>query len=513
MEIGLSLSLTSNKGVGVFNPQSLFASGAMGAFVDPSDLTTLFQNTAGSTPVTAAPDPTRRMNDKSGNNLQFLAPSDAARPILGKSGANYYLDTDGVNDYLRATFSLTQPWTRVTAIRQDAWTANSRIYSSAGANVGEFSQYTPSPGVAISNSAAVQGGGGALVGVNAVITEQFNGVSSRISINGGPYTTGDVGAGSPDGWTIGAASTALGSGFAANIRFYGGVMIAGLLSDANILNLQNYFAGKANPTPSGVFAAPTDYVTVSGVRRYSYQSTCVDQAADAVFARGLDVLLPDTYDAGNAYPLIVVLGVETTPSAYAEELQVIKAADLHNTYNAIFCRVYTKTMPWWAVKNDGTVDYERLIRDGLVPWMRTNFSIIPGRQGVSLLGYSKGGFGAFSLILRNPTHFGYAASWDAPLNSSYATMAGSGAVEAFGSAAQYNAFQPATILPANVAAVNDKTRLVLAGYNLYQADQTAFASILSANSVPVSFDSTSRASHNSNSGWMAGVVGMLAALW
>lgn len=509
----MSIIINPYKGVGGFNPLSLFAAGAVGAWYDPSDLTTLFQDAAGTIPVTAAGQPVRRMNDKSGNGFHAIAPSDAARPILGQSGADYYLDPDGVNDYLRATFSLTQPWTRVSAIRQDAWTANSRIYSSATANVGELSQYTPNPGLAISNSAAVHAGGGALIGVNAVVTEQYDGASSRVSINGGPSATGDVGSGAPNGWTIGAASTALGSGFAANIRFYGGVMIAGSLSDVTLTSLQSYLAGKANPASGGVFSAPADYVTVSGVRRYSYQSPYVDQASDAVFARGLDVLLPDTYDAGNTYPLIVVLGVEATPSAYAEELQVIKAADLHNTHNAIFCRVYTKTMPWWAVKSDGTVDYERLIRDGLVPWMRSNFSIIAGRQGVSLLGYSKGGFGAFSLILRNPADFGYAASWDAPLNSSYATMSGSGAVEAFGSAAQYNAFQPATILPANVASVNDKTRLVLAGYNLYQADQTAFASILSANSVPVSFDSTARASHNSNSGWMAGVVGMLAALW
>jgi hypothetical protein len=50
---------------GGFSPASLFAGGAEGAWFDPSDLTTLFQDSAGTTPVTAAGQPVGRMLDKS----------------------------------------------------------------------------------------------------------------------------------------------------------------------------------------------------------------------------------------------------------------------------------------------------------------------------------------------------------------------------------------------------------------------------------------------------------------
>jgi hypothetical protein len=48
-----------------FDPRSLFSNGEQGAWYDPSDLTTLFQDSAGKTPVTAVEQPVGLMLDKS----------------------------------------------------------------------------------------------------------------------------------------------------------------------------------------------------------------------------------------------------------------------------------------------------------------------------------------------------------------------------------------------------------------------------------------------------------------
>ena len=48
-----------------FGPSSLFTSGAQGAWYDPSDLSTLFQDANGTTPVTAVEQPVRLMLDRS----------------------------------------------------------------------------------------------------------------------------------------------------------------------------------------------------------------------------------------------------------------------------------------------------------------------------------------------------------------------------------------------------------------------------------------------------------------
>ena len=47
----IALAVTAQ--IGRFRPSQLFANGEKGAWYDPSDLTSLFQDSAGTTPVTA----------------------------------------------------------------------------------------------------------------------------------------------------------------------------------------------------------------------------------------------------------------------------------------------------------------------------------------------------------------------------------------------------------------------------------------------------------------------------
>ena len=54
-----------NGGIAAFTPLSLFSGGAKGAWYDPSDYSTLFQDSAGTTPVTAVEQPVGLMLDKS----------------------------------------------------------------------------------------------------------------------------------------------------------------------------------------------------------------------------------------------------------------------------------------------------------------------------------------------------------------------------------------------------------------------------------------------------------------
>lgn len=60
----ISLAITRLGGVR-FSPSALFSSGEQGAWYDPSDLTTLFQDSAGTTPVTAVEQPVGLVLDKS----------------------------------------------------------------------------------------------------------------------------------------------------------------------------------------------------------------------------------------------------------------------------------------------------------------------------------------------------------------------------------------------------------------------------------------------------------------
>lgn len=84
-----------------FSPLSLFSGGAPGAWYDPSDFTTLFQDSGGTTPVTGVEQPVGRILDKSGNNNHAFQATGASRPVLKIDGnGNYYLKFDGVDDSL-----------------------------------------------------------------------------------------------------------------------------------------------------------------------------------------------------------------------------------------------------------------------------------------------------------------------------------------------------------------------------------------------------------------------------
>lgn len=80
----------------VFTPLSLSPT----AWYDPSDLTTLFQDSAGTTPVTATGQPVGKMLDKSGNGNHATQATAAARPIYTVAGSIAYLVADGVDDQL-----------------------------------------------------------------------------------------------------------------------------------------------------------------------------------------------------------------------------------------------------------------------------------------------------------------------------------------------------------------------------------------------------------------------------
>lgn len=76
---------------------ALFASGERGIWLDPQDLSSMFQDTAGTVPVTAAGQQVARINDKSGNNNHVTQATLVNRPYLRHDGINYYLEFDSAN--------------------------------------------------------------------------------------------------------------------------------------------------------------------------------------------------------------------------------------------------------------------------------------------------------------------------------------------------------------------------------------------------------------------------------
>lgn len=79
-------------GTGAWTPAQLYTGGTTDGFwFDPYDLSTLFQDSAGTTPVTTGGQPVGLMLDKSGNGNHAYQPTSGLRPTFNTSGGKNWV--------------------------------------------------------------------------------------------------------------------------------------------------------------------------------------------------------------------------------------------------------------------------------------------------------------------------------------------------------------------------------------------------------------------------------------
>ncbi len=91
---------------GKYTPAQVFSQGQQGVWYEPKPIVAgqqvLYQDSAGTTPVTADGDPVGRGDDLSGNSIPFLAPTSAARPLYNET--LNALTLDKVDDQITIDF-------------------------------------------------------------------------------------------------------------------------------------------------------------------------------------------------------------------------------------------------------------------------------------------------------------------------------------------------------------------------------------------------------------------------
>ena len=144
---------------------AMFAAGEKGAWYDPNDLSTLFQDSAGTTPVVAVGDPVGMMKDKSGNNRHMIQATSTARPILRQNTTTgkMYLSVNwdevgdvanGLDDSMScSSFSMTDTdqVTIAAGLRRHSDAAAGlfcELSAAIGSNLGAFNILAPSAAAA-----------------------------------------------------------------------------------------------------------------------------------------------------------------------------------------------------------------------------------------------------------------------------------------------------------------------------------------------------------------------------
>jgi hypothetical protein len=235
--VNLSLSLTGNMSLtataaAAFDPLTLSPE----AWYDPSDLTTLFQASNGTTAVTADGDPVGYIADKSGNGQHLIMATAANRPLYKTSGGLHWLEFDGTNDGL-ACASVTMPASTDTFCAYYNSAAKTQYVMMANAGGTTFIMTA----VSADGSLPYQGAGSPDHFVNGVDTTETRGALFTAIGSSAPKVV-EVRTADLSAW--GSIRLFDYAGFVSGGRFYG-MLICPALSASDRTSARTYLAGKS----------------------------------------------------------------------------------------------------------------------------------------------------------------------------------------------------------------------------------------------------------------------------
>jgi S-formylglutathione hydrolase FrmB len=221
------------------------------------------------------------------------------------------------------------------------------------------------------------------------------------------------------------------------------------------------------------------------------------------------LLPPEALESGQKYPIIYVLPVEASrESRYGDGLKEIKQLKLHNQRKSIFVAPTFSQLPWYADHpTNPEIRQESYFLKAVVPWIDQNYPVRAEADGRMLLGFSKSGWGAFSLLLRHPDLFGKAAAWDAPLMMDQPGKYGNGPI--FGTQANFESYRLDKLLEQQAGQFQTRKRLVLLGYDAFRQEHSQAHELMERLKIVHAHRDGPTRKHDWHSGWVAEAVELL----
>ncbi len=227
-------------------------------------------------------------------------------------------------------------------------------------------------------------------------------------------------------------------------------------------------------------------------------------------ATEIKVLLPEHLQKERRYPVVYVLPVEAgTESKFGDGLREVQKLDLHNKLGLIFVLPTFAQLPWYADHpTDPAIRQESYFVKVVVPFVEKEYPALAEPKGRLLLGFSKSGWGAFSLLLRHPDTFGRAAAWDAPLNMDRPLY---GMAAIVGTRESFEKYRIVNLLEQQAGKLGKEPRLALVGWANFQAHHVAAHELMEKLKIPHEYRDDKKPRHTWDAGWVADAVQFLAA--
>ncbi len=219
----------------------------------------------------------------------------------------------------------------------------------------------------------------------------------------------------------------------------------------------------------------------------------------------LRVLLPDGFSAAMPHRVLYVLPVEGgIGGEYGDGLTELRRWNAHNRHSLVCVAPAFDTCPWYGSHaSDPTIRHAEHILHRVLPLVEERCAVSRRPEDRLLFGFSKSGWGAVSLLLRNPGTFAAACSWDAPLTLTGADFGKVGTAIHFGSAEQMERHMPVSLVSAQAATLRaGPPRLTILGRDLWGPETAGFHELLTSLDIPHRYDDGLRFRHRWDSGWV-----------
>ena len=224
------------------------------------------------------------------------------------------------------------------------------------------------------------------------------------------------------------------------------------------------------------------------------------------------VFLPDNSDSPAPPRLLLVLPVEAgTENRWGDPAAEVRRIDLANRYKLVVAIPTFSALPWYADHPmDKRLRQESYLLDDVLPLIDRHYGTQSGTGTTLVVGFSKSGWGAWSLLLRHPSIFARAAAWDAPLMQRKPDKYGMGPI--FGDQANFNRYLVSDLINHRAKLLRGQKRLVLTGYSQsFRAHHVAMHRLLTELEVPHAYRDGPKRDHHWKSGWLEEAVGLLVS--
>ncbi len=239
-------------------------------------------------------------------------------------------------------------------------------------------------------------------------------------------------------------------------------------------------------------------------RFHTHRLSSIHQAGET----HIRVLAPSGVASEQRYPVVFLLPVEPgLGQQWGDPFEALVAVEGLEELPCFFVSPTFDALPWYADHpTNPALQQEAYFLETVLPYVERRYPVRGDSGGRFLIGFSKSGWGAWTLLLRHSDTFAAAVAWDAPMMVDRPNVYGMGPI--FGTEARFREYQVTALLAgAGESFKRDGLpRLFLLGEGNFAEEHRSVHRLMQTMGIRHGYQDRPRRRHHWESGWLPDAV-------